>query len=386
VLDVGHRISVLKFGGSSFANPAAYGTVARYLAHRVTLGEKLCVIVSAMSGTTGRLSELLCAISPEALPEDFDAVLGAGEILASALVRAAVAARGVSAVSLNAFQLGWHASGDFTCGQLTGFTDSRISAALERASVVVVAGGQATTTDGRLVMLGRNSSDLTAVAAAVALRCESVTLFSDVEGVFTSDPYRLVNARLIPKLSYQRASAYSRFGAKVLYLRCIELAQRHRIRIQCASLTADGSAHYGTQISDDGHGVQVCMPENLPICRIANVPTDCATAIDIDESPNLIPVVNLRGYFAACLTDSYHRMIDGGALIGCDDLCPVVAFAGDGSMHVYAVPVEQRVMRAQEIHDNLLIGCPFGEPIRKPSKQRGTHTNVFGDLSQAASL
>lgn len=386
MLDVRHRVSVLKFGGSSFATPAAHRAVASYLARRAAAGEKLCVIVSAMSGTTGRLSELLSAVCPDALPEDVDAVLGAGEILAAALVRAAVAAQGVSAVSLNAFQLGWHASDNFTSGQLTCFTDSRISAAFERVSVVVVAGGQATTTDDRLVMLGRNSSDLTAVAAAVALRCESVTIFSDVEGVFTTDPYRLANARLIPQLSYQLASAYSRFGAKVLHSGCIGLAQRHHVRIQCASLAADGNACYGTRISDDGDGVQVCMPEDLRICRLATIPTDRAAAIDMEESPHLIPVVNLRDHFAARLTDSYRRMIDGGVLIDRDDSSAVVAFAADGRMHVYAVPVEQRVPQAQDIHDRLLIGCSFAETTRQPSKRRGTHTDVFGELSEAASL
>ena len=384
--DLGSRISVLKFGGSSFANPAAYGTVAGYLAKRVASGEKLCVIVSAMSGTTGRLSELLSLIAPNALPEDVDAVLGTGEILASALVRAALVAKDVRAASLNAYQLGWSASDKFTSGQLASFTDSHISAAFERASVVVIAGGQAMTKDGRLVMLGRNSSDLTAVAAAIALRCESATIFSDVEGVFTADPYRLVNARLIPRLGYQRARDYSQFGAKVLHSGCIELAQRHKIRIRCASLATDGNAYYGTEISDDGFGIQVCMPENFRICRLANGQSDFAAEIDVGKPLHLTPAFNLEGYFAAQLSDSYHHMIARGALIGCDDLSPVVAFDGDGSMLVYAVPKQERVLQAQEIHDDLLIGCPFGDTVRRPSKQRGTHTNVYGGLSEVASI
>lgn len=384
--DSENTISVLKFGGSSFTSPSAYRTVARYLASRALSGERLCVIVSAMSGTTGRLSELLCAIAPEAQPEDFDAVLATGEILASALVRAALVAEDVNAISLNAFQLGWRASDKFTSGQLMSFPDSCMSAAFDRAQVVVVSGGQATTEDGRLVMLGRNSSDLTAIAAAVALKCNSVTMFSDVEGVFTADPYRLANTRLITSLSYRRAITYSQFGAKVLYSGCIELAQQHHIRIQCASLAVEGNVYYGTEISEDGLGIQVCMPENFLICRFADTPKDYATPLHIGKAPHLMSAVNRGGYFAARVDDSYHRMVAGGALINCDDLSPILAFARDGSMEVHAVARDERVPYAQAIHEVLLAGCPFREPISRLDKQRGTHTNVFSSHAEAAAL
>jgi aspartate kinase len=380
-------ISVLKFGGSSFANPAAYNTVARYLARRVAAGELLCVVVSAMSGTTGRLFELLDAITPDALPEDRDAVLGTGEVLASALVRAALVAEHIQAVSLNAFQLGWCASDTFTRGQLISYPAKCISAALQRAQVAVISGGQATTQDGRLVMLGRNSSDLTAIAAAVALGCQSVTIFSDVEGVFTADPYRFANTLLIPRLSYRQAHAYSEFGAKVLYSACIKLAEQHRVRIKCASLLNEDHASYGTEIAEEGTGVQVCLPDNFVVCRPTMVESLCGAANrDSGEWTELLPIVGWPGYVAARLDDHYRQMVAAGRLVTADDLSLIVSFSGDEVPQAYAAPRGERLSRAQAIHDELLIDSPFQEVHRRVSKARGTHSGVFLGSSEAAAV
>jgi uridylate kinase len=379
-------VAVLKFGGSSFASPAAYKMVAQYLAKRVASGQRLCVIVSAMSGTTGRLAELLGAIVADARPEDRDAVLGTGEILAAALVRAAVVAEGVEAVSLNAFQLGWCASDNFTCGKLINFPHTCISAALERAQVVVISGGQATNKDGRLVMLGRNSSDLSAIAVAAALSRQSVTIFSDVEGVFTADPYRLANTRLIPRLSYRQANAYSQCGAKVLYSACIELAEQHQIRIQCASLANDGRAYNGTEISNEGFGIQVCLPDNFVIYRPMADPNSGLKCGDIGNSGGPIPVVNLPGHFAARLDDSQRRLIAAEAVIPSEDLSVIVSFSGDDTMRAYAVRKDEMLPRAQAIHDDLLFSTPFQQVSRRPSKQRGTHSGVFNCPSEATAV
>src|SRR5262249_24046615 len=156
-------------------------------------------------------------------------------ILAAGLVRAALAAEQVEAISLNAFQLGWRATGSFASGRLESMSGAKLEAALDKAKVVVVSGGQATDGNDRRMMLGRNSSDLTAVAAAVALGCNSATIFSDIEGVCTADPYLFLNTRLIPELTYSAAKAYSRAGAKVLFAGCVELAEKHDVEIRCAS-------------------------------------------------------------------------------------------------------------------------------------------------------
>jgi aspartate kinase len=381
-------VSVLKFGGSSFASPEAYHVVARYLAARVASGERLCVVVSAMSGTTGRLSELLHAIAPSPQPEDVDAVLATGEVLASGLVRAALVMHGVSAVSLNAFQLGWRASDSFTAGKLTHFPNAAIFAALQRASVVVISGGQATTEDGRLVMLGRNSSDLTAIAVAEAMQCPSVTIFSDVEGVFTADPYRFTNTRLIPRLGFRQAKAYSQWGAKVLYIGCIELAERHRVRIQCASLSSDGHVHLGTEIAEeDSPGIQVCLPEKIVICRPGgDVRTLIAAYHGRGPDAEPVRVENRQEHFAVRLDDDFRQLAAAGIAIAAEDLAPVFSFSMDGSVRAHAFRNDDRLSRAQELHDRLLVGTPFPEARRQLNKQRGIYSGVYGSFAEETAV
>ncbi|WP_323122582.1 amino acid kinase family protein [Burkholderia alba] len=376
-------VSVLKFGGSSFANPEAYHAVARHLAARVARGERLCVVVSAMSGTTGRLSELLHSIVPSPEPQDVDAALGTGEILASVLVRAVLGAHRVEAVSLNAFQLGWRASADFTAGRLTDFPDTVIADALRRTPVVTISGGQAVTDDHRLVMLGRNSSDLTAIAVAVAMRRPAVTIYSDVEGVFTADPYRLANTSLIPQLGYRQAKAYSQWGAKVLHSGCVELAERHHVRIRCATLDADGTTRVGTEIAESGPGVQVCLPDHIVICRASANASGRLAAPGFAAQP--VPVAGRAGHFAAALDDRYRELAAAGAVATADELAPVAAFSLDGALQVHAVPKAERQAYAQDIHDRLVKDTDFPKAQGQPQKQRGSHSGVYGDAPREAS-
>jgi aspartate kinase len=376
-------VHVLKFGGSSFVSPEAYHVVARHLAKRATKGEHLCVVVSAMSGTTGRLSELLHLIAPSPETQDVDAVLGTGEILASALVRAALSAHRVGSTSLNGFQLGWRASGDFRVGRLTDFPATVIADALRRGPIVVISGGQATTEENRLIMLGRNSSDLTAVAVAVAMRCPTVTMYSDVEGVFTADPYLLANTSLIPRLGYQQAQAYSQWGAKVLHSGCIELAQRHQVRIQCASLTSDGRTLLGTEITEVGRGVQVCLPNNLVICRVLG--NACGATDASRLASELFAVAARPDHYAATPNSRYKELTAAGVVVTVDELAPVASFSLEGALQIHAVPKTERLTRAQEIHDFLVQDMSFPKQHRQLLKQRGSHSGVYSDLSQKIS-
>jgi uridylate kinase len=363
-------LAVLKFGGSCFSTAESYGHVASYLASRILEGQKLCVVVSAMSGTTGRLSELLGSITTSPSPEDQDAVLGTGEILAAALVRAALTTRGIKATSLNAFQLGWSATDAFTRGELSAFPGDMILSALQVSQVVVVSGGQAVTRENRLVMLGRNSSDLTAVAAAIALGCSSASLFSDVEGVFTADPYRISNTRLIPKLSYSLAKAYSRAGAKVLYPTCVDLAESHNVVIRCASLKKH-SVSYGTEIGEYGQGIQVCLPSHFGIVK-NNGCTESG-----DKNGEQIPVINHPGYDAVDLSDPSHKHVLFNKLILSEELQPIICFRFDGSVVAYATGELAKLPFAQSIHDALVTEYRLPGTPASLYKQRGTHSGVF---------
>ncbi|MDQ1659906.1 MAG: aspartate kinase [Cryptosporangiaceae bacterium] len=236
-------IGVLKFGGSSFLGLDGYGSVARYLADRVAAGERLVCVVSAMSGTTGRLLEAARALDPDLEPEVQDEILATGEMVSAGFLRAALRAEGISALSLCAPQLGLRSDGP----ELTAAGAGPVRSALASHSVVVVAGGQAIDGGGRVRMLGRNRSDLTAVVLAAALQLPGCEIFSDVAGVYTADPYVVPSARLLPGVSYAQCEAMAAAGAKVLHGASVAVAREHAVRISCRALV-DGEAVTGSVI------------------------------------------------------------------------------------------------------------------------------------------
>lgn len=252
------RYVVVKFGGSSFTQDSSYQAIANYIRQKVTAGHGVCVVVSAMSGTTGALSELLEAIGGAGRLQDRDAVLSTGEFLSSALLCASLAHVGITAKQFNAYNLGWISDDNFTAARLLHWPPEPILAAFGNNQVVVVAGGQAATRGGDITMLGRNSSDLTALVCAKILGVGQARIYSDVEGVYTADPYKVPEARLIPTLSYDSAERYAEAGAKVLHPACLAFARQYSIEIECAHYCQESKrTSLGSVISHAGNGVQL---------------------------------------------------------------------------------------------------------------------------------
>ena len=373
-------IDVWKFGGSSFATMDAYRRVARAVANHVRGGRQLCVVISAMSGTTGRLAELLEQIAPDHTAEDRDAVLGSGEILGAALTRAAIAEAGVSVCSLNAFQLGWDAEGRFTNGHLANASPTIIRHKLLSHAVVVISGGQALSGD-RLMMLGRNSSDLTSIAVARCLGLRETTIFSDIEGVCSADPYTINSTVMMTKLSYAKATLFAQAGAKILFERSIQLAQDSDIEIQCASLLPDGQMVRGTRVGTNGHGVQVSLPKNGRVVQMSEA------AISAIKHGIFVPIVGRRDTFVAC--SDVAELADGppdpAFLDGAET--PVITIDRDGNLRGYVFPTQAVAQGAQELHDDLVGGVANDAnfvPLRQlPSKSRGTHSSIFNTSAEA---
>jgi aspartate kinase len=212
----------------------SYRDIALYLKRRLDSDtDRLVVVVSAMSGTTGRILEAGLEVSPELSPEITDSLLGTGEMVAACLLRAAVEAVGVRAMHFTGYQLGLHTDRKYTRAAIHEFDSRPLREALDAASAVVLAGGQGRDSQGRLTMLGRNSSDLTAVAVAAALGLSECEIFSDVPGVYSSDPYEIPEAQLIPEVPYEAIIEMSRSGAKVLHHGSVEYAKRFSVRIVC---------------------------------------------------------------------------------------------------------------------------------------------------------
>lgn len=262
--------TVLKFGGSSFLGPDDYGRIASQIAKRRSQGaKKIVAVVSAMSGTTGKLKEVMLDVNSRAPKATLDAALATGEMLSACLMAAAISRLEIPVESLSGYSLGITSNSDFGRASIEAVDSQPILKAFENNDVVIVAGGQAIDRSGRLTMLGRNSSDLTAVAIAAALSCSSCEVYSDVCGVYTADPYIVPSARLIPELSRQAISQMSRHGAKVLHHRAVEYAEQYGVSIICKSLQGDEEI-IGTTVGHVGDAHSVVVARDTKLLSYAN--------------------------------------------------------------------------------------------------------------------
>jgi len=226
---------VMKFGGSSVADPEKVRNVARRFVDAHRRGLRVVGTVSAMGKTTDQLIALAKDVSPSPNPREMDMLLSTGERIACALVAMAIHDLGEEAVSYTGSQAGIITDAAHMKAKIKEIKGDRVREALDRGKIVLVAGFQGFSTDTMdVTTLGRGGSDATAVALAAALgaACE---IYSDVPGVFTADPRIVPAARKIPVLSYEEMLEMAASGAKVLMLRSVELARNHGVRVHARS-------------------------------------------------------------------------------------------------------------------------------------------------------
>ncbi|HET9461770.1 MAG TPA: aspartate kinase [Gaiellaceae bacterium] len=238
---------VMKFGGSSVADPDKIKHVARRLVDARERGVRVVATVSAMGDTTDTLLELAERVSPRPHPRELDMLLSTGERIACALVAMAVHDLGQEAVSFTGSQAGIITDPVHTKAKIREITPVRVVEALESGKIVLVAGFQGFSRDTMdVTTLGRGGSDATAVALAAALHA-SCEIYSDVPGVFTADPRIVSNARKLEVVSYEEMLEMASSGAKVLMLRAVELARNHGVPIHARSTFSDET---GTLIAE----------------------------------------------------------------------------------------------------------------------------------------
>ncbi len=238
---------VMKFGGSSVADPDKIRHVARRLAEAREQGRRVVATVSAMGDTTDGLVELARQVSPDPHPRELDMLLSTGERIACALVAMAVHDLGYEAVSFTGSQAGIITDPVHTKAKIREITPGRVVEALDRGRIVLVAGFQGFSRDTMdITTLGRGGTDATAVALAAALGA-SCEIYSDVTGVFTADPRIVPGARKLAKVSYEEMLEMAASGAKVLMLRAVELARSQGVRIHARSTFSEED---GTWVED----------------------------------------------------------------------------------------------------------------------------------------
>ncbi|MFJ6480993.1 MULTISPECIES: amino acid kinase family protein [unclassified Streptomyces] len=242
---------VLKFGGSTFRTPAAYEELAAGLDERIrSEGRPMAVVVSAMQGETEALRGRLHEVNRQPGADTAAGLLTTADLVSAHLLTTALHRRGRTATVLAGHQLGLTTNASFLWARVVRTDPGPLRRALAEHEVVVVPGGQAVDAEGRPTWLGKNSSDLSALAVARAVGSHVCEIHSDVDGIYTSDPHLITGARMLPEVSYNMAALMSLYGAKVLHRRAVQLALRHRIEIVLRYNRAPYAA--GTTISGAG--------------------------------------------------------------------------------------------------------------------------------------
>ncbi len=250
---------VHKYGGTSMGSTERIRSVAQRVAKWVRAGHQLVVVPSAMSGETNRLlglaKELLPdASTPQALRE-MDAIAATGEQVSVGLLALALQAQGVQAVSYGGWQVPVATDSAFTKARIASIDDKRIRADLDAGKVVVITGFQGIDPDGHVTTLGRGGSDTSAVAVAAALKAAECLIYTDVDGVYTTDPRIVPEARRLSTISFEEMLEMASLGSKVLQIRSVEFAGKYRVPVRVLSsftpwdIPLDQEARSGTLIT-----------------------------------------------------------------------------------------------------------------------------------------
>ncbi|MGI4956888.1 MAG: aspartate kinase [Janthinobacterium lividum] len=235
---------VMKFGGTSLADLDRIRSVAARVKRQVDAGDEVAVVVSAMSGVTNQLVGYCQSLSPLHDAREYDAVVATGEQVTSGLLAIALQAIGVEARSWHGWQIALRTDGAHGKARIEAIEGDLLIARMQSGQVPVVAGFQGLGPDNRITTLGRGGSDTSAVALAAALKADRCDIYTDVDGVYTTDPRIVPRARRLDKITYEEMLELASVGAKVLQTRSVELAMKERVRIQVLSSFIDGPAPY----------------------------------------------------------------------------------------------------------------------------------------------
>ena len=243
----------MKFGGTSVADIGRIKTVAARIKTEIDRGSEVAVVVSAMAGATNRLVDWTRAISRLHDALEYDVVVSSGEQVTSGLVALALQELGIPARSWLGWQIPIQTDDVHGKARIDRINTAELEKRLAQGQVPVVAGFQGLGSDNRITTLGRGGSDTSAVALAAALEADRCDIFTDVDGVYTADPRIVAKARKLDKITYEEMLEMASQGAKVLQIRSVEMAMKHRVRLQVLSVFDDSP---GTLVVDEDEIVE----------------------------------------------------------------------------------------------------------------------------------
>jgi aspartate kinase len=272
---------VMKFGGTSVADLDRIRHVATLVKREVDLGNQVAVTVSAMAGETNKLVGWVRDLSPMYDAREYDVVVAAGEQVSSGLLAIALQNIGINARSWLGWQIPVRTSSMHASARIEAIDNAQLDERLGRGEVAVVAGFQGIGPDHRVTTIGRGGGDTSAVAVAAALKADRCDIYTDVDGVYTTDPRIVPKARRLEKIAYEEMLEMASLGAKVLQTRSVEIAMLHRVPVRVLSTFAPEKG--GTLLCDEEDIV-----EKKPVSGIAYSRDEAKITLHrIDDQPGV---------------------------------------------------------------------------------------------------
>ncbi|HEX9022183.1 MAG TPA: aspartate kinase [Nitrospirota bacterium] len=275
---------VQKYGGTSVGSPERIKNVANRVCRAKKEGHEVVVVVSAMSGETDKLINLASQVSDSPDPREMDMLVSTGERVTIALLAMAIHALGHKAQSFTGRQAGIFSDSVHTKARIERITCERVTHALREGKIAVVAGFQGINEQSDVTTLGRGGSDLTAVAVAAALKADFCDIYTDVDGVYTTDPNMVPQARKLDKISYDEMLEMASLGAKVLQTRSVEFAKKYNVPVRVLSSFNDNPGTLVTKEDPDMEKVVVsgvAYDKNQVKVTVAGVPDKPGAAAKI---------------------------------------------------------------------------------------------------------
>ncbi|NNC12921.1 aspartate kinase [Planctomonas sp. JC2975] len=285
---------VQKYGGSSVADPESIKRVAKRIVETRKAGNEVVVAVSAMGDTTDELIDLAHEVTPIPEPRELDMLLTAGERISMALVAMAIKSMGYDARSFTGSQAGMITDARHGAARIVDVTPGRIREALDEGAIVIVAGFQGFSRESRdITTLGRGGSDTTAVALAAALEASVCEIYTDVDGVFTSDPRIVPLAKKIDYITSEEMLELAASGAKVLHIRAVEYARRHGVTLHVRSSFNNGEGTYVLNETTDDYAEKVAALQEKIQERGGKVEEPIIAGVATDLSEAKITIVGV---------------------------------------------------------------------------------------------
>lgn len=334
---------VAKFGGTSVADTARIEKAADKVAREVALGHEVAVIVSAMSGVTNQLVDYCRAISPVHDAREYDSVVASGEQVTAGLMAIALQKRGISARSWLGWQVPIISDDVHGKARIAEIKTTEMERSLKTKEVAVLAGFQGVTPENRISTLGRGGSDTTAVALAAALKADRCDIYTDVDGIYTTDPRIVPGARKVDRISYEEMLELASLGAKVLQVRSVEMAFKQNVPVQVLS-------SFDEAIGSELPGTLVTKEEDIMEQYVVN-----GVAFAKDEAKvTIIGVPDVPGVAAKV----FGPLAD--AAINVDMIVQNISPDGKTTDMTFTVPEgdlhkAQEVLRSQDIFKNIEI-------------------------------